>query len=71
VNLRYAKGNLDEYLKEIPAAVVTDAKCVYDAMRSESSNLGMRERRTSIELKAAREECEATSLELIVSLPTD
>ena len=44
VNLRYAKGNLDEYLKEIPAAIVTDAKCIYDAMRNESSNLGMRER---------------------------
>ena len=48
----------------MPATVVTDAKCIWDATRSESSDLGMSERRTGIELMAAKEEMAATGLEL-------
>jgi hypothetical protein len=40
----------DEQVNLVPAYLVTDAKALYDAVQSETSALGLKERRSGIEL---------------------
>ena len=48
--------NVDDVAASVPAVLVTDGKAGYDALaKNESANLGMRERRTSIECLGIRE----------------
>jgi hypothetical protein len=45
----------DEIVNQTPCVLVTDAKALYDASMSETSALGLKERRSGIELKALKE----------------
>ena len=45
----------EEQVKLVPAFLVTDAKALYDAVQSETSALGLKERRSGIELLGLKE----------------
>jgi hypothetical protein len=48
-------GTPDECVVAVPAILVTDAKALYDAYKSETSALGLKERRSGIELACLKQ----------------
>jgi hypothetical protein len=63
--LNGATGSHDEIANKSPAYLVVDAKALYDAcLNSETSALGLREKRTGIELLGLRENLERNGTKL-------
>ena len=53
--LNGCEGTSDEIVNAVSAILVTDAKALYDAVKSETSALGMKEKRSGIELLSLKE----------------
>jgi len=53
--LNGATGTVDEMVNETPFVLIPDAKALYDANQSETSSLGLKERRSGIEFLAIKE----------------
>ena len=48
-------GNVNDAINNVPSYLVTDAKALFDAVKSETSALGLKERRSGIELEGLKE----------------
>jgi len=57
-------GLVDEIVNKVPCILVTDAKALYDASLSETSALGLKERRSGIELLALKENLQRNQITL-------
>ena len=55
---------VDEIVNRVPCILVTDAKALYDASLSETSALGLKERRSGIELLALKENLQRNQITL-------
>jgi hypothetical protein len=58
-------GQVDDIVNKVPCILVTDAKALYDASLSETSALGLKERRSGIELLALKENLQRNQITLI------
>ena len=56
--------HVDEIVNKTPCVLVTDAKALYDASQSETSALGLKERRSGIELLAIKENMKRNNIKL-------
>jgi hypothetical protein len=57
-------NNIDDIVNETPCVLVTDAKALFDASQSETSALGLKERRSGIELLAIKENIQRNQIQL-------
>ena len=57
-------GQVDDIVNKVPCILVTDAKALYDASLSETSALGLKERRSGIELLALKENLQRNQITL-------
>ena len=56
-----SEDNADEQVNLVPAFLVTDAKALFDAVQSETSALGLKERRSGIELLGLKDNLKRNS----------